>query len=1116
MGRIKWNLDLLEEVKKQHDEAMTATEQVMNNGKSDLSSMTEEVWEGEDGDMARDQLHDLLNKEMVETWKELDACNEAIQKAQKTAYESKNFCNRFPQIFRSGSMPSESDQGACSGDLLCDNDSCSSLKDSMSEAGQRALNVKSKVESAESVLAELETDVAKFDYSSYTEPIKTQTQNVADRTGVYNSSVSRYEQKTQEMDNTFSNELIAATPVAVPEPFDPSCLELGDDVHMKDGDIINFLEEYNAVELGGKLSDAQLENILEMLFDKKDIDVSRLSEEDFGIAFINLPEEQKRAVLLEMGYSKDQINSILETYEKTREGSLTRSSLVGKNIYQLIKDKESKRKGIADAILSRRGFGARIIAENMEQETLDGTAGNASPDVQEDQRKKQREQKEKNKEKQREQNNSNSTDSCVTPEEMDKLLEEAASGNEESRNTINDYISSTPENVGDWDIYRAKNLAKIHSCATTNQDTDLLERLCQEVYFKSSYYSTNTPGDDNDRLWDYDNRKYYIAKNTDAIKAVMNELDPWDAKQSESYYTLNRFLQYDELSQTRSNQHYRKDGSDDEWKSNYDSDYCALQTTVEVIDGRLMYTVGFPYAFMSSSVEKTFVGVDMYKLLGEDGRAIMYDKGFSDKEIVNYLSQNQQEYGFDEYFLVGIAKSETEDDYKKMFQVNTLYLSDEALDALYSYSSVLLMNEKNNNSSVLTTFINGLLNSNDEDDYRDDYLNKLTTSANAIQKTLNAEVYNNYNNNIGLILLSCAYEDNVQLLSLYSSLRYELDNDGYGDSNDKITFSKLQFIPFLTGAADSKNCITYHLDGCNSSDIHPGIITGSEIAEKYDVDDAKKAKGEFEDTLKNEGYKTAILIGGAINPLLGAALSSIYITNSLGTGNNLSDASEEAVGLLSSLPDNINRINALSSEEKDLLSSGFVDFCSGAGNVSNTLLDSIFECFSAYNQMQEKYQRVEEDTFGSIIAEPSAGENIYFAGGETCDFNSVLKLAYVKHDGLNSIALQNNEEDVVKTVLVNIQDGDKDEMKSTLYDDIKETTDNNQEFENYSTDDVVDYMYLVWTGEAPKDNPDIKLDDLNAAQMRRCIEILSQAKNDMDASTSSDFDYEEAVVWGEK
>jgi hypothetical protein len=141
----------------------------------------------------------------------------------------------------------------------------------MLEAGQRALNVKSKVESAESILAELETDVARFDYSSYTDPIKTQTQNVADRTGVYNSAISRYEQKTQDMDNTFSNELIGATPVMVPDPFDPSCLELGDQIHMKDGDVINFLEEYNAVELGGKLSDAQLENILEMLSDKKSL-----------------------------------------------------------------------------------------------------------------------------------------------------------------------------------------------------------------------------------------------------------------------------------------------------------------------------------------------------------------------------------------------------------------------------------------------------------------------------------------------------------------------------------------------------------------------------------------------------------------------------------------------------------------------------------------------------------------------------------------------------------------------------------------------------------------------------------------------------------------------------
>ncbi|WP_155244476.1 hypothetical protein [Butyrivibrio fibrisolvens] len=1000
---------------------------------------------------------------------------------------------------------------------MCDEDSCEGLKSSMKAAGENARNVHSAISSVESILASLETDFAKFDYSSYTQPIKEQTQKVAERTEMYNTAVTRYEHKTKELDHTVSNALKLATPDFVPAPLDPSCLGIGDEIHFGDSKITGSLEEYITAKIDGELDEAQIKDILSMLFDKEHVDISEYSEEDFGMAFIKLSEEKKRAMLMEMGYSKEQIDSILDSCKGNK--AVTVGNSIGRTLIEKIADKDGNKYGrlgktgkastLGLAGIKKPGqFNTDFAKTNAE--TYDDNAGSFGRASQETKKEHEEKQKEK-----QEQTNSNSTDSCVTPEEMDKLLEEAASGNEESRNTINDYISSTPENVGDWDIYRAKNLAKIHSCATTNQDTDLLERLCQEVYFKSSYYSTNTPGDDNDRVWDYDDRKYYIAKNTDAIKAVMNELDPWDAKQSESYYTLNRFLQYDERSQTRSNQHYRKDGSDDEWKSNYASDYCALQTTVEVIDGRLMYTVGFPNFFMTSRVEKTFVGVDMYKLLGEDGRAIMYDKGFSDEEIVNYLSQNQQEYGVDEYFLVGIAKSETEDDYKKMFQVDTLFLSDEALDALYSYSSVLLMSEKYNNSSVLTTFINGLLNSNDEFDYRDKYLNKLTTSANAIQKTLNAEVYNNYNKNNELILLSYAYEDNVQLLSLYSSLRYELDNDGYGDSNDKITFSKLQFIPFLTGAADSNNCITYHLDGCNSSDIHPGIITGSEIAEKYDVDDAKKAKGEFEDTLKNEGYKTAILIGGAINPLLGAALSSIYITNSLGTGNNLSDASEEAVGLLSSLPDNINRINALSSEEKDLLSSGFVDFCNGAGNVSNTLLDSIFECFSAYNQMQEKYQRVGEDTFGSIIAEPSAGENIYFAGGETCDFNSVLKLAYVKHDGLKSIALQENEKDNVKIMLDNINKPSNTNNNS-LYYDIEETTYKNQEFYNYSIDEVVDYMYLVWTGEAPKDNPDIKLDDLNAAQMRRCIEILSQAKNDMDASTSSDFDYEEAVVWGEK
>ena len=68
MSRVKWNLDILEEVKKQHDEAMTSTEDIISKGRADLAIMTEEVWEGEDADIARNQLHELSFKEMPETY----------------------------------------------------------------------------------------------------------------------------------------------------------------------------------------------------------------------------------------------------------------------------------------------------------------------------------------------------------------------------------------------------------------------------------------------------------------------------------------------------------------------------------------------------------------------------------------------------------------------------------------------------------------------------------------------------------------------------------------------------------------------------------------------------------------------------------------------------------------------------------------------------------------------------------------------------------------------------------------------------------------------------------------------------------------------------------------
>lgn len=335
MGKIKINLDMLEEVRKQNEIAMNATEQVINNGREDLASMTEEVWEGEDGDMARELLDDLLNNKMAQTWRELDTIHESIKKAQKSAYEAKNFCNNFPLIFNSGTMPSDKDSSPCSGDLMCDKESCEQLKSSMEKAAQYASRVKSKTETLESILAELETPEAKFDYSSYTEPIKTQTQNVIDRVAIFNNAVTKYEQKVEELDQTLASELLAATPDTVLTPFDPSILFGGESVHMKDGDIVNFLEKYNIAELVEKLTDTQISNILAILFDKKDVNTAELSERDYEVAFLKLPEDKKIAILLEMGFTRDQIGSILASKENN---GIILKQLFGSKFMNRIKD----------------------------------------------------------------------------------------------------------------------------------------------------------------------------------------------------------------------------------------------------------------------------------------------------------------------------------------------------------------------------------------------------------------------------------------------------------------------------------------------------------------------------------------------------------------------------------------------------------------------------------------------------------------------------------------------------------------------------------------------------------------------------------------------------------
>ncbi len=326
MKRVKWNLDMLEEVRQQHEKAMNATEQVINNARNDLNSMTEEVWEGEDGDMARELLGDLVYKEMPQTWKELDTINSAIIKAQKDAYESKNFCNGFHQIFREGTMPSETDSSLCSGNLMCDNASCDALKASMEAAGNNARNVKSKIEIVENLLAELETDDAKFDYSSYTEPIKTQAQNVADRVEMFNEAVTKYVNKVEEMDKTLSKELMDAIPLTVPKPFNPSVLLSGDLVHMKGGDIIDTLEEHSRIDFGDKYATEYIHSILEILFDKKDVELSSLRDEDIRIAFLQLTDEREKELFKAMNFNEEQAVLWQQRIDKIKVGVSTVSN----------------------------------------------------------------------------------------------------------------------------------------------------------------------------------------------------------------------------------------------------------------------------------------------------------------------------------------------------------------------------------------------------------------------------------------------------------------------------------------------------------------------------------------------------------------------------------------------------------------------------------------------------------------------------------------------------------------------------------------------------------------------------------------------------------------------
>lgn len=60
--------------------------------------------------------------------------------------------------------------------------------------------------------------------------------------------------------------------------------------------------------------------ILAILFDKKDVNTAELSERDYEVAFLKLPEDNEIAILMEMGLTRNQIGSIIVELAEEKAG----------------------------------------------------------------------------------------------------------------------------------------------------------------------------------------------------------------------------------------------------------------------------------------------------------------------------------------------------------------------------------------------------------------------------------------------------------------------------------------------------------------------------------------------------------------------------------------------------------------------------------------------------------------------------------------------------------------------------------------------------------------------------------------------------------------------------
>ena len=916
MSRMKWNLDLLEEVKKQHDEALISTEHVVNKVRSDLYSMTEEVWEGEDADIARDQLHELSFKEMPDTYDQIDTCNNVIKKAQKEAYESKNFCNDFPQIFSSGSMPSDGNQSRCTGDLMCDEDSCEGLKSSMKAAGENARNVRSAISSVESILASLETDFAKFDYSSYTQPIKEQTQKVAERTEMYNTAVTRYEHKTKELDHTVSNALKLATPDFVPAPLDPSCLGIGEELHFGDSKITGSLEEYITAKIDGELDEAQIKDILSMLFDKENVDISEYSEEDFGMAFIKLSEEKKRAMLMEMGYSKEQIDSILDSCKGNK--AVTVGNSIGRTLIEKIADKDGNKHGRLGktgkastlglaGIKGPRQFNTDFAKTNAVA-TDATTAGSGSSS------------KDKQKPKQKPKNNANNTTSN-SGSNGNNTATASADPHAEYKENVDDDVA---EKIDDLFNTYGEDLNGLTEEAVVWEDCDEITKEALAAIYEKSIEKVDNSFNDAECEQDCTRAGNILHTIADFSAAeVPTVFNPERINSFESYLDQNS-VGYDIVQQLKTAQK----GEGDNWAafSYLDISLC---------------DAGISFGFRNPDDPKD---IEEYAFYTSDDRSLRYIK-WCEENDPNTFNHLKNDIGFDNNYIVSMYTdcnnsydmtlidklAKTDENYSDVFVVDPDKISTECSYRLADYSYQLLSKEEYNE---YLNYANGILVPGvkypESDEYAKGYLEIMTFYSGEIAGKLKKGAWIEVNNNISY------YDEKLdhQMFlansneAFWTKVYYEYDEGGLGqrstvcyDASERQPGDDFNtYMPYLTMIPssyggnlpffDEQGQMQFHYnvkgthyygydsveDITTSKDTHlinAGSLDFINGLKDYDDNWLEELERKRREKMTSQSEDTAIAIVKTINPQVGTLLAiskEIYESDMLGTGKTAAEA----------------------------------------------------------------------------------------------------------------------------------------------------------------------------------------------------------------------------------